>query len=222
MMQVKRIGRYGTGVSRVIFVLLSLILVTNMTAQPIAAAEQVVGSADAPQYGVDYIPPEGVTDAAHPIHVQVINKQSRYAVDLTYDTSSLSISLGADLTWDVNNLEYVTGNVANDGLYQNHAIPMTITNYSDMSIRVSGQASAMYTDIGYTLEAPGEKKILGLLNADGSLPPPEERKGRQDQVIFYLKIPSVTDLVMDLMHRIEPNMDGSYTLGRLTVTVSPE
>ena len=221
MMQVKRIGRYGTGVSRVIFVLLSLILVTQLTAQPIAAAEQVVGSADAPQYGVDYIPPEGVADAAHPIHVQVVDKQSRYAVDLTYDTASLTISLGADLTWDVNNLEYVAGDAANDGLYTNYAIPMTITNYSDMSIRVSGQASVQHTDIGYALEAPGEKKILGVLNADGSLPS-GDRDGRKDQVIFYLKIPSVTDLVLNLMYHVEPNTDGSYTLGSLTVTVTPD
>lgn len=217
----KRIGRYGTGVSRVIFVLLSLILVTQLTAQPIAA-EQVVGSADAPQYGVDYIPSEGVTDAAHPIHVQVVNKQSRYAVDLTYDTSSLSISLGADLTWDVNDLQYVAGNTANDGQYQNYAIPMTITNYSDMPIRVDGQASVRFPDKGYTLEAPGEKKILGVLNADGSVPPADERKGRQDQVIFYLKVPSVTELVMGLMRDAEKNADGSYTLGSLTVTVRPE
>ncbi len=64
-------------------------------------------------------------------HVTVLEKSSRYAVDLEY--SSLTISFDGELVWDVNELEYVYSG----GEEENKAtktVQMTIVNHSDLPI----------------------------------------------------------------------------------------
>lgn len=75
--------------------------------------------------------------------------ESRYAVDIDYDTMSLNID-GADLVWDVNKLDYVAadGSTTTDEPEEKEWFSATVTNYSDNAVFVTATVTDSYDDDG--------------------------------------------------------------------------
>lgn len=221
MMRAVRRRTRTTGVTRLLFVLLALLFVTTSLSVPATAADRVVGNPNgaqvAPEHGVDAIP-DGVESGCD-LQVQVIDKMSRYAVDLTYTPADLVVTSSGKV-WDVNTLQYQPLDAEEkDNRYANHKIVMTLTNYSDLAILVTGSANQSHSDLGYTLTAPvGATTINGVVTADG------HTGGNPivGSVTFTLGIPSWDAMVAEFEQKgITGDADGNCALGTITVTVQP-
>lgn len=87
--------------------------------------------------------------------------QSRYAVDIVF-TGTFALT-AADLTWDVNELKYVSnGNVLDDQDYS-----FTVTNYSDKSVGVTAAADVVAgAEVTFVAVTPGETGDTDNVAAD--------------------------------------------------------
>ena len=162
------------------------------------------------------------------------NIQSRYAVDIDYQTMSLDIS-GTSMEWDVNELKYVP---VGDGssLASDQSFMVIVTNYSDKPVYLtaviaektvtlngqerSAKADEMtltYTPVtdggqvnGYTYKATIEKNLAGAQTA-------QYHEFKLD-VKGNGKWQEITDFYMNVMNPI--TADASVDIATLTVTIS--
>lgn len=121
---------------------LTLSMLACMATTAFAVTDHVVGSykgPDSPSASLDdgvypFNKNDADTEYEVTIEVSAGHIQHRYAVDVTYEPVEMSIT-GGELTWDVNNLEYVSSDdIAGLGDMTENKI--TITNYSDLSVWV--------------------------------------------------------------------------------------
>lgn len=211
----------ATGVTRLLYVLLALTVALSSLSVSATAADRVVGNPDglekAPAHGVNAIP-DGVESGCD-VKVEVIDKMSRYAVDLTYTPSDLIVT-SSGRVWDVNILQYQPiDEEEKDNRYANHKIVMTLTNYSDLAILASGSANQFYLNHGYTLTAPASATtISGVVTVDGN----SGKSPIDGYVTFTLGIPSWDAMAAAFeLAGITGDADGNCMLGTVTVTVQP-
>ena len=226
MMRPQRGKTRTYGVTRVLLVLLAWIMLATSLSVPASAADPAVtervvgnpnGAANPPSHGVDAIPAEGSSGSSD-IRVEVVDQLSRYAVDLEYDPSELTVSFSGKV-WNVNDLVYVAADPnQNDQKYANgKRINMKLVNYSDLAVQASGDAVQQYQNAGYTLTAPRAIRIDGVVDADGD----SVGAGIPGDLVFTLTIPSLLGMLDGLEKEAPDVTDGNYTLGTITVTVSP-
>lgn len=210
----------ATGVTRLLYVLLALTVALSSLSVSATAADRVVGNPDGlatpPVHGVDAIP-NGVESGCD-LKVEVIDKMSRYAVDLTYKPSDLSVTSSGKV-WNVNTLQYqpIDENEKDDR-YKNHRIVMTLTNYSDLAILASGSVYNRYSYLNcYTLTSSTTTTINGVV-VDGD----SSKQPVQGTVTFTLGIPSWEAMATAFERAgITGDADGNCALGTITVTVQP-
>ena len=210
-----------TGVTRLLFVLLALIVAVHSLSVPAVAADRVVGNPNGeqtpPAHGVNAVP-EGAGSSTD-LKVEVIDTMSRYAVDLIYDSSRLTVSPGERI-WNVNTLQYEYEDKSEGQWFANHRIEMTVTNYSDMGIIVEGAADVYHADCGYNIKA------FSTLSVDGAFVlehgHDESHQPVKATVAFTLSIPSWTDMAAKLAAKDGAlDEDSNCTLGTITLIVRP-
>jgi hypothetical protein len=206
---VKRLLASGRG-RRVMTVLVALSLVlTVLTVYPLpaAAAQVFVG---------DELPAEGVSSGCD-VKVVIVDKLSRYAVDLTYDTQALSV-VSSGLCWDVNSLNYVLADLTvSDTAYAEHPITMQLRNYSDIAVTATGAAVQSMYGFGYTLDAPGTVTVAAAIPKT----PTESGAPGEQTLTFMLRVPSLAAMTEAFLTYSGAQL-GSYRLGTLTVRVGEE
>ena len=195
-----------------LFVALSLTLAVWAYPMPVSA-ERVVGADDA-SFGAFELPAQGASSGCD-VKVVIVDKLSRYAVDLTYDTQSLLI-FSSGLCWDVNSLDYVLADMTvSDTAYAEHLITMHLNNRSDLAVTATGTATQALYGFGYTLEAPGAVTIPAATPVSAT----EIGAPGTQTLTFMLRVPSLTAMTQAFLtyngHGYTAN-----TLGTLTVTVS--
>ncbi|MBO5898112.1 MAG: hypothetical protein J6R04_03780 [Clostridia bacterium] len=194
-----------------LFLALSLTLVAWSFPLPVAA-ERVIGQGDA-SYGASEIPAEGQSSACD-VNVIIVDKLSRYAVDLTYDAQSLLV-FSSGLYWDVNSLDYVLSDpTVSDTAYSEHLITMHLCNRSDLAVTATGTAVQTLYGFGYTLEAPGTVTVPAATPMSAT----ELGTPGVQTLTFMLRVPSLTAMTQAFIAYIG-NGASMNTLGTLTVRV---
>lgn len=120
------------------------------------AAATVVGGAS------DGVTTFGDVQSKSQFHVTVLDRASRYAVDLEY--GSLTVSFEGGLVWDVNNLEYVYSG-GDDADKEKKTVSLTIINHSDRPIEVETDFNQKYpisSEFIYSGDDPEDGTILGV------------------------------------------------------------
>ena len=193
-------------------VLLALSLMLTLCVYPMpVAAEQLVGAGDT-SYGASELPTEGAESGCD-VKVVIVDRLSRYAVDLTYDTQSMMI-FSAGLCWDVNSLDYVLADATSDTAYAEHLITMHLNNRSDLAVTATGTATQALYGFGYSLEAPGTVTVPAATPVSAT----EIGAPGTQTLTFMLRVPSLTAMTQAFLtyngHGYTAN-----TLGTLTVTI---
>ena len=211
---IKHLQKSGKG-RRVLTLVVALSLVlTTLYACPLSAvaATRVIGDEN-PSYGTSTLPAEGVSSGCD-VKVVIVDKLSRYAVDLTYDVQSLYV-VSAGLTWDVNSLTYVLADsTVSDTAYAEHPITMQIRNYSDVAVTATGTAEQSIVGYGYTLEAPGTVTVSAAIPTTAV----ESGAPGAQTLTFMLRVPSLTAMTEAFLG-LGATRGNSYRLGTLTVRV---
>ena len=193
------------------FVALSLTLAVWAFPIPVAA-ERVIGRDDA-SYGASEIPAEGQGSACD-VNVVIVDKLSRYAVDLSYDVQSLLV-FSAGLCWDVNSLDYVLADpTVSDTAYAEHVITMHLNNRSDHAVTATGTATQALYGFGYTLEAPGTVTVPAATPMSAT----ELGAPGAQTLTFMLRVPSLIAMTKAFI-AYNGNSISMNTLGTLTITV---
>lgn len=142
---------------KLISIILSLALVACMFAMNVGAEDLgdktlgQVGSYKDTEHPADIN--NGLTDGqftetnfSKTVKLALGTANSRYAVDITF-AGDYVINV-AGLTWDVNNLVYVT----TDATVENKEYTFTVTNYSDKSVSVAAAGNVSNDVTGVTVE----------------------------------------------------------------------
>ena len=175
-------------------------------------AERVIGAQDA-SYGASEIPTEGVSGGCD-VKVIIVDKLSRYAVDLSYEEHRLSV-VSSGLCWDVNSLTYVLSDTSmSDTAYAEHVIPMHLCNYSDLAVNVTGAVTQTMYGVGYTLEAPGTVTVAAATPTTAT----DIGAPGTQTMSFMLRVPSLTALTESVASS-QGHKAGTFVLGTLTVSV---
>lgn len=220
MMRAERRKTNTTGVTRLLFVLLALIVAINSLSVPaMAATNRVVGNPNGaqtpPVHGVNEIP-AGAGGETN-LTVEIVDTLNRYAVDLVFEPAKLQVSAG-EMIWNVNTLQYEFVDSKANSWYENHQIKMTVTNYSDMDILVQGIAVQNYPNCGYTLTDFGSDILDGVYVHDATA---TQRNPVTGEYIFLLQIPKWETMAKLLSDAKAIDSNGKCTLGTITLRVSP-
>lgn len=116
---------------KIISLALSLSMLACMATNAFAAAHTIGG-----ENGVDSLGANGSDSSDYLVKITVSagDVKHKYAVDVEYTQLDLSIT-GDTLTWDVNNLEYVSSGAT--GLEDKTGNTITIINYSDLPVAIT-------------------------------------------------------------------------------------
>ena len=214
----------ATGVTRLLYVLLALTVALSSLSVPAVATDRVVGNPDglenAPDHGVNAI--TTTVSQGSDIKVEIIDKLSRYAVDLEIDTSTLVVVPQGQKVWDVNKLDYVDSSESANIWYANHKIPIKIINYSDLAIMVEGRATKLHESNTYTLSGFPNSIVDGAFILEGGSTDIDHNK-TYDPITFSSHFTlSISDWdAMAGALEDEADSTGKCSLGAITIVVRP-
>lgn len=157
---------------KIVSLALALAMLCCMATTAFAVAEtdghkHIVGSYKTNNTVADGADGSSFTDPNVEVSITVTtgSVESRYAVDIDYDTMTLNVS-GANLVWDVNKLDYVAkdGSPAATKPAEKVWFGATVTNYSDNAVYVTATVNDIYTDanddgIGVAIVAAKDSEV---------------------------------------------------------------
>lgn len=183
-----------------------------------ASAATVIGAGDGVDNFDDY-------DGTNKVDIKVTtgNIQNKYAVDMEYTDLVMSIS-GGNLTWDVNELEYVSDGAL--GLENHEENYIDIINRSDLPVFVSANIVDKDGEDGITVDYNGALSDIDANNTPFELEKATPKSGDADGIPAEMSIVyDVTSNDWDAVAEYyAPSLvgGGSVVVATVVVTISAD
>lgn len=119
---------------KILAIILTVAMAATMLALSVSAAKEVGGNDGVLEKNFNS------TDSGKDLNIQVTEVTHKYAVDVTFNISDLTI--GGNITWNVNNMEYVV----NDTTLNKTEQTIDVSNRSDLPVYAFATVTKTNTD----------------------------------------------------------------------------